>query len=523
MNKIIKSLALAALATGFAQAYTNHTTMSLRSHGYNLAREFTTFNELTGRRDDDTAGRALQVTGFYQASNSPKKLGKYFGMNEHYSMLLGHADSGAALTGADLDSAYLIHDILGQASQATVTFKPTSESYGVALTSYHNLEKLMRGLYMSTSIPLVHIKNDMHMAVSSGTGTATAENVISYFDGSFTGAEVNLRDPDLSNANVQLPLTYAKINGARSKTGIADIETKIGYNFLDDEDYRLGVNIGWTTPTGNSNKGVYVFEPIVGNGEHSALGAGFDGNARVWGDEDHNIKLAMVVDYRYLFESSEFRTFGLKKNDDTLRQWGHYHLLARPAVGGVNGAILSPAANHTTLNCEVIPGSQIEALANFAYNNGGLSIDLGYNLFWREKESVKVKGTYDAFSDLFGVANRALSAADCYEEASTYGNSAGTLALGIFGALERQFDENAASTNIANTAANMKWITTSNLDIAGARTPAVLTHKIYSGVGYLLREWYLPVMMGVGGSYEFTSKNSAPDVWSVYGKLAIGF
>ena len=69
----------------------------------------------------------------------------------------------------------------------------------------------------------------------------------------------------------------------------------------------------------------------------------------------------------------------------------------------------------------------------------------------------------------------------------------------------------------------MKWLTTTNLDIAGAQTPAVLTHKIYSGVGYLFREWYLPVMMGFGGSYEFTSKNSTPDFWSVYGKLSIGF
>ncbi|MFA6526969.1 MAG: hypothetical protein WCT20_00920 [Candidatus Babeliales bacterium] len=515
MNKIVKGLLLGAISTGVASAYTNHTTLSLRSHGYNLARDFTTFNEMTGRRDDDTRGRSLQLTGFYQASSGEKELGKYFGISNHYSMLFGHAASGAVLSGADLDSAYLIHEGAGDASQATVTLKPTSESYGVVLTSFSNLEKLMKGLYMSTSIPLVHIKNDMHMTVSNATGNATATNVFNYFNGTFTGID--------SSSNAQLPLAYAKIDGMRSKTGIADIETKIGYNFLDEEDYRLGGNIGWTTPTGNCNKGTYVFQPIVGNGEHSALGLGFDGFVRVWGDERHNIKLAMVADYRFLFDNTEYRTFGLKKNDGTLRNWGHYHLLARPQVGGANGAILSPAANHTTLNCEVTPGSQVEGLANIAYNNGGLSIDMGYNLFWREKEEVKIKGTYDTFSELFGVANRALSVADGSEAASTYGNTAGTVDAGIFGTLERQFDENAASTNTANTAANMKWLTTANLDIDGAQTPSVLTHKIYAGVGYLFREWYLPVMMGLGGSYELTSKNSTPDFWSVYGKLSIGF
>lgn len=496
-------------------AHTNHTTLTLRSHGYNLAREITTFTEISGRRDDDTKGRSLQLIGFYQASHSAPALGRYFGMNNHNQMLLGHTASGAALDGADLDCAYLIHEASGSASQASITLKPTTESYGMVLTSFHNLEKIMDGLYMSMNIPVVYMTNNMHMSISDVTGNATVANITNFFNGTFTGIN--------TSANAQQPLKYAKISEVKSQTGIADIESKLGYNVVDQEDYRWGVNVGWTTATGNKNNGFYVWQPIVGNGGHTALGVGSDAMVMLWSDNQHNIKLSFAVDYRYLFENDEYRTFGIKESDGTVRNWGQYHLLAQPIVGGANGVVLSPAANHTTLNCAITPGNQVEGLTNIAYNGGNLSLDIGYNFFWRAKESLRIKGSYDTFSQLCGVANRATDASDGSQSASTYGNTSGSVAAGVLGTLERQFDENHASTNTASGAANMKWLSLANLNSDSAITPAVLTHKIYAGVGGVFRDWYLPILVGIGGSYELASKNSAPDYWSVYAKASIGF
>lgn len=514
MNKIFKSLVLAALATGAvcAHDHTNHTTMTLRSHGYNLPMNFTTFDELVNRKADDKFGGNFQVTGFYQASNSSKELGKYFGMNHHNEMTLGHVvTTGADLTpAADLDIAYLIHEAVPVASSNTIEFKPKSDSYGATFAYYQDLEKITKGLFLSVSLPVVHVENDMKMEVGTGVGSAVAANVISYFKGTFTGIN--------GTTDLQTVLTKGKIDGKRSETGVADIEVKLGYNFLRKDWYHLGLNLGLTIPTGNENKADYVFAPIVGNGKHFALGAGLEGNVRVWGDEDQNIKLAMVLDYRYLFENSEHRTLGLKNAAGVTRNWGQYHLLG--SAGTTNVTVLTPAANIITQNCKVTPGSQLEGLANFAYNNGGFTFDLGYNMFWREKESVKIKHL-DLDANTYGVANRALPASTNVMPAQTYYGNEGTITTAAnFGLKTKHFDEGHAAADVLTTA---YWLGEANLDTHAATTPSVFTNKIYTGIGYSFKEWDTPLMMGLGGSYEFGSKNSAPDFWSVSGKLGVAF
>ncbi len=51
----------------------------------------------------------------------------------------------------------------------------------------------------------------------------------------------------------------------------------------------------------------------------------------------------------------------------------------------------------------VTPGSLVDSFVNFAYNYEGFHFDLGYNLFWKEKESVKIKDIW-ANDGLYRVA-----------------------------------------------------------------------------------------------------------------------
>ena len=516
MNKIIKSLVLAALATGTvcAHSHTSHTTIALRSHGYNLPMNYTTFNELISRNAADKFGANFQVTGFYQESNSGKKLGEYFGMYNHHNLWLGHIADGAVLAGADLDLAYLIHDNAATArSEANIHFDPKSISYGATFAYYQGLDKLAKGLFLSINLPVVHVENNMHMTVSipstNATSATTVAQVQNYFSGSLThgvSATTDLQDA----------LTRGKIDGHRSKTNLANIGIKFGYNFLNKEDYHFGFNVAVDVPTGNENNADYLFSPVVG-GKNWALGAGLQGCYRVWGEEDHNIKLGMVADYRYLFENTEYRTPGLINAAGVLRPWGQYHLLGS-AVGSTAVTLLTPAANVITQKCKVTPGSQVEGLANIAYNNGGFSFDLGYNLFWREKEAVTSKQTLA--TSTYGVANRGLLSTTGVATTGKYSNAGTSTTTGAFGTHGKQFDEGYA---LADEATPTYWISQTNLDFSQAATPSILTHKIYSGLGYSFKEWDTPLMMAVGGSYEFGSDNYAPDFWAVYGKLGVAF
>jgi hypothetical protein len=192
--------------------------------------------------------------------------------------------------------------------------------------------------------------------------------------------------------------------------------------------------------------------------------------------------------------------------------------LGSALVPSANGAYLTPAANVITQKCKVTPGSQVEGLANFAYNTGGFSFDLGYNLFFREKEEVTSKQTLA--TSTYGVANRALLSTTAVSTASKYTNVATPNSAGVFGAYGKQFDEGYGLTTETTPT---YWLSQTNLDFSQAATPSILTHKIYSGLGYSFKEWDTPLMMAVGGSYEFGSDNSAPDFWAVYGKLAVAF
>ena len=87
---------------------------------------------------------------------------------------------------------------------------------------------------------LVHVKKGMKRC---RTGT----NCNTTLTGRETETQATLRDylagRVCQNDNAQQVLCKAKICGCQSTTGIADIEVKLGYNFLYKEEKHVGPNI----------------------------------------------------------------------------------------------------------------------------------------------------------------------------------------------------------------------------------------------------------------------------------------
>jgi hypothetical protein len=42
-------------------------------------------------------------------------------------------------------------------------------------------------------------------------------------------------------------------------------------------------------------------------------------------------------------------------------------------------------------------------------------------------------------------------------------------------------------------------------------------------MGYTFRKWEVPMMMGIGGKYEWPTDNAALEQWSVWGKMGVTF
>jgi hypothetical protein len=503
MNKMFQRLLLSVLALSAAQvrAHTNQTFLLPRSTGVDVAMQSTSFHSLTGHKGHNRFGGSIAATGFYQGSNNGSDLAKYFLVGNKSSVVLGQFNAAlvalptgqlaAPAANVDLPLQYIIHTHAGVDARAKLSLDPERTVWGVRFDYHQDLSKILNGLYLAANLPVANVETNVKGKVSEevAAGVYSAGTLASYLAGNYKleGGRDN-----------QVALTHAKAGGKQSETGVADIDVQLGYKLLNKKDMHVALALGVTIPTGNEATGAYLFQPLVGNGKHWALGGDLCAGARVWGEHDHNIGINLVAKYRYLFESSEKRTLGLKYAGESVPA-GQYALLVKAGRAANDGLI--PAANVLTQNVNVTPGSQLDSMLSVTYNNGGLSADLGYNLYYREAESVKRKDA--TWSDTqYAIANINFDT-----------TAAGPAALDAAGV-------GYAAGGAAGYAAPIK---ATDLNTSACATPAQTTHGVVAGLGYTFREWETPLMLGLGGKYEFAGDNAAVEQWGVWLKAGLAF
>ncbi len=509
MKKLLPVLAVAVLVAGAARAdsHTNKTFLMPRAQGVNLPMEHTSFEEefIPRKLENGKFGATFAVTPFFQQSTDRDDTADYFLIHHKSTITLqteaGHAVSADYSTVTnDLDINYLYHDSAretGDQYSTKVSLDPEQTVYGARMDYYQNLGVILKNLYLKIDAPIVHVENDPELWVGSATTAALAQNIEHYLQGKFEqNAEsllTGIEAPAVTDlTNLQAKLTHAKMV-KRSVSGLADVDVALGYKFINTEKYLLGLALATTLPTGNKATGEFMFEPIAGNGHHWGLGGDLYGTIRAWGKMKHNLKFFLRMKYRYLFSNDENRTLGIKGYD-----WGQYHLLGKLDSGStVQYRSLIPAANVLTRRVDVTPGSQFDGVLGMTYNNGGFSFDLGYNLYYRDAEEVSL---------------------DDKLPASTYFVAA------------RNFDTAAAAAAISdhpeyvdgNLAAPW-YVDNSNVTCDPAETPSQFTNSIYTALSYTFRKWEVPMLMAIGGKYEFASENSALQQWGIWMKTGVTF
>ena len=80
-----------------------------------------------------------------------------------------------------------------------------------------------------------------------------------------------------------------------------------------------------------------------------------------------------------------------------------------------------------------------------------------------------------------------------------------------------------ANFTLAANAVGGVAISNTNIDTARAETSSYTTHKIFGGFGYLFRNWENPMLLGLGGHYEFADSNSEIENWTIYIKTGFAF
>lgn len=460
-------LTLITLSITHVHAHTGKTFLMPRSLSVNVAREKVLAREANYCDSDEKWGSLFHVSSFYQQSQQSEELGRYFNSGNQSTQTLTPAQTRLIIS--DHNGSLIT-------GNHTIRFAPEQTIWGMQVMMQQDLSWLYNNLFMRLTIPFAQVEHDMNLAITG----PQAELLKQYFAGSHqvTTAE--------AAKSAQAPLNYALMEGTKRKNDIAELDVRLGFALAQEAWYKALATVNLGVPCGNTAKGINLFEPIVGNGKHWALGYGFDLVARLWDGKkrDHNLKFIGNLTGRYLIANHQTRTLGLKDVD-----FAPYHFVA--PQNNLTSVQAIPAANILTQRVYVRPGFQISALAGLTYNVENFTLDLGYECFSKQKESVTLP-TATPWGDKTYVL--------ITNPGAKFGTG-GTADASIYG----------------------KPITNADIQTQGATTPATLEHKTYFGLGYICRNWEYPVHIGIAGHYTTAQHNNAIENWGIELKGGIAF
>lgn len=499
---------------------TNKTTLIPRSHGTNLALEYTNgWQSFMYPSHENLFGSVVQGSFFYEQTTNHDKLGRYFSPTGKNFFTLGARFGDDQTLTQDLDYRSIIQTPRtnsGQSDAATVAsicLKAKRDAFGFVLNYHQYLDAIVKNLYIKINVPIVHIEHTMHCSItgkdtvfSGGVGpVGTISKAQQLLQDYFNGDEIRVIDnrPALQDPLI-CPLIPKKAKKCertcspsieKQKTGIADIDVIFGYYLIKQKNHHIGLNFGFTIPTGNEPDGQYMWETVYGNGAFWGVGFGFSGYSQFLHCGDHALSILGVMNYRYLLEHQVPRKLGLCN-----KKWSQYLLLGKKGE-----QTLAPAGNDLVRFLYVTPGSQIDFIVQTDYTWKRLSANIGYNLFYHDKEHLK----YKACEPIIAPDSFAFPSKEYVPYTTTKG----------FG-LNENGTQRAADFADPN---NPTFLTANDIDLSVAATPSLLSHKIYGGISYTTRMCKSPLLVGIGAHYEFGRCNENLDTWAVNAKIAIAF
>lgn len=467
-------LCIAFLYNSQLSSYTNKTYIRpLNTYTYlpekdRIATFFAQKNE-----SDDLYGR-LNISTFYFQSTNENNLGKYFGVNEKNNIVVSAREN----TQMDLYHNFLIH-LRGEGPRVTnINIDPKTIYNGALVSFLYDFSKVIKNLWFKINIPVLQVENDLRMkfAPSGYDANEDAQVIQNYLKGEYQDSR-NL-------GTKQEALKYALIDGKMSKSKFSDIDILLGYKFFDKKTKGSAISAILTIPTGNKPTGKYLFEPIVGNGDHWELGLALDNFWEIFSKKHHSLKITFDAEYKYLFKNTQKRILSIKGAN-----WGQYYLLGKN--NSPTNTPLTPAANVLTQDVRVCPGSQIDLDTKLLWSCCNFGINLGYNLFFREEEKVKLKTNFPE---------------------QTY-----AVALDSFDTT-KQFPTAGSLNNSINVAFDNYWLSNKSIDLKAAQNPMIFSNTVYGELAYnyTKKDFENIASFNVGTSYTFASQNSSFDGWGVW-------
>lgn len=461
-----------------------------RSQSLNTAREIVDWFQYTNKFNVHRFYGTFSITPEYTRSFRSERLAQYFFATDTLRI------SGSEVENrGDLD---LLADYFGLSPtfESEVRLTPLMQNYLADFSAYFGWESY----YLRIHMPIVRAQTNMYLherIVNNGTGTDyppgyMTENAIPAPFTCFTNA---IRPNNVTFGDVH-PRLFGSFCKQRSRTALSDINMALGWNMINHDYGHFGLNIWGVVPTGTRPHARCLFEPIVGNGRHWALGAGFTGHGLIW-EKDGTQEWNIVVDahLQHLFKSRQLRSFDITGNGFASR-----YILMKQFNDGMYTRTTLPAINATTLCADVSINLEIEGAVMFVYTCNTFEFDIGYNGWLRTHEIISCPSPFPA---------------------NTYGmKGIQDATIGILPSPATQstatiFGNNLADQVIVADNPSPVFVSPTNIFLNSAATPQQMTHKIFWHLSYNVRnrknicdtnqlaKWLTGQYIGFGGEVEF--------------------
>lgn len=319
----------------------------------------------------------------------------------------------------------------------------------------------------------------------------------------------------ITQAFAQDAWLYGKIDGAQSVTRLADIEFKVGYQFICEDNVLTNGFLGLVIPTGNKATAEYMAEPIVGNGFHFGLMAG--GTYEIQLNSSERTRWSMRADscYRYLFKNTQVRSFDTNNGNWSryMYVWDNYaaEQLSEVTPNAPTMRSYTPGINVFTQEVNVTPQGQIRFNQALVLEAGAFKVEAGWNTFIRQDELVTLVNEWqdntvvyaDASNNLYSLynANRTIYN-DAYQSSPVAATTPDAASLARYEAAAVQ----ASDLNLSGSAAS--W--------------SLMTNTPYLVAGYGFGEDHSSIL-SIGGSFEYSASNDYLSTWMLFGKFSFTF
>ncbi|MGB8467375.1 MAG: hypothetical protein WCE21_00060 [Candidatus Babeliales bacterium] len=448
-----------------------HTIFVPRQMAYNpIYEQALTFDEYAHMGDQFLL---LSVKPMYTQTVG-SSLKKYFNINHVSDMNVRENGSG------NIDSLWFqVISAPDTYYSSTVSFRPIQQTYG---TMFYLAWMLPADFALTVNTAFVKRKNNMHIRETDIPADAF---------GQLPGFTT------VSEAFTNPTMTYGKINGSQSKSGVDDLQIKLLKNFrLCDESLLLVAYALAGAPTGHGSKAVSLFEPIVGS-KHAQAGLGFNAEKSWNFDRCNRFALYGELKWRYGFKAKETRSFDMTPNG----QWSRYLLFTTPTADA------NPffAINNLTFKANVTPRNSVDLLLAAHADHNNFCFELGYNFWYRQAEKVTPFITLPevGVADLVGIAQLANTTPVTVTTASN-----ATISEGVY-PNEFQMPRDAVYTLVA----------ADNIDTKSGTQATSLANAVFGSFGYQCER----CTVGVNVSYEGAANSNTASIVSVWANIDIRF